>query len=106
MSKASEELEARRRERGLEEFKRKWWWFDPANKKHIHEFSVSWEILRRTKVYRQLQNRIRAVCGTIGNNPRYKILQKGAAMNSFRDIPAGKFYLMMTVTFRRQAAHY
>ncbi len=86
MSKASDELEARRKKRANEDFKRDWWWFDPANHQHIHEFSASWEILRRTRAYYQLHDRMRAICGTIDKNSRFSFMQKGAAMNLFRDM--------------------
>lgn len=48
--------------RALEEFKPEWWWFDKANKQHIHELSAAWEILRRTESYRLLFDRMRAAC--------------------------------------------
>lgn len=86
MSKASDELEAQRRKRAFEEFNRAWWWFDPTNKQHIHEFSAAWEILRRTRAYRLLHDRMRAVCETIDKNSPVGFLQKGAAMISFRDM--------------------
>lgn len=58
MSEASKELEAKRRARAFEGFKHDWWWFDPARKQDIHEFSAVREILRRTKAYRFLYDRM------------------------------------------------
>src|SRR6266404_476914 len=58
---ASNELELRRIERATEELRLKWWWFDPVNKRHIHQFSVAWEILRRTQVFRALNYRMREI---------------------------------------------
>lgn len=61
MSGASKELEAKRRESAFEGFKQDWWWFNPGNRKHIHEFSAAWEILRRTKAYLLLYDRMRSL---------------------------------------------
>ena len=65
---------------------KKWWWFDPRNKQHIHEFSASWEILRRTGAYRLIYDRMRVVSKTIDKNSPVRILQIGAAMISFRNL--------------------
>jgi hypothetical protein len=86
LSKASEQLEARWKKRAFAEFKRAWWWFDPANQQHIHEFSAAWEILRRTDAYRLLYDRMRAVSGTIDKNSPVGVPQSGAAMISFRNM--------------------
>lgn len=70
----------------MEDNTKKWWWFDPKNKQHVHEFSASWEILRRTDAYRQIYDRMRVVSGTIDKNSPICILQTGAAMISFRNM--------------------
>jgi hypothetical protein len=48
LSKASEELEARRVKHAFDEVSQAWWWFDPASGGNVHEFPASWEILRHT----------------------------------------------------------
>ena len=71
MNKAARELEVRCCERADEEWKRQWWWFDEANRKHIHEFSTAWEILRRTKSFHALyeeMNRLNLECGAVAPN--------------------------------------
>jgi len=66
LSKPFEDREARRVVRALDEISKSWWWFDPANEQHIHEFSAAWEILRRTDTFRLLGDRMREAHSAIG----------------------------------------
>jgi hypothetical protein len=88
MTKASEALEARRRTQVFEEFKREWWWFDQANKQHIHEFSAAWEILRRTRAFRHLDDQMhrRFQSQQIDQHSFLGVIQKGKLMSAFREM--------------------
>src|SRR4030095_7189425 len=88
MSKASEALEERRRKRAFDELKREWWWFDPVNNLHIHEFSTAWEILRRTRAFRQLNDQMLR-CSQSQNVDHHSLLgvmQKEKLMSEFREM--------------------
>lgn len=86
MTKNSQDLEARRREQAFEDFKRDWWWFYPANRQHIHEFSAAWEILRRTRSYQLLSDRMRASTGRIDQHSFIGFLQAGRAMSFYQEM--------------------
>lgn len=88
MSKASDELEGRRRHQAFEQFKREWWWFDPANSQHIHEFSAAWEILRRTCAYKQLHEKMhRCLLSQKLNEHSFDgVIQKDELMSMFREM--------------------
>ena len=60
MSKTSNESVAEASADAVADFERQWWWFNPAHREHIHQFSAAWEILRRTNSYRLIHDRIKA----------------------------------------------
>lgn len=61
MSKAADELEVKRWEIAFHEISKAWWWFEPKNEQHIHQFSAAWEILRRTEAFRLLHDKLRSL---------------------------------------------
>ena len=63
MSKASEELEVKRRKGAFAELKKHWWWFDKASTQDCAKTPVAWqwELLRRSSAYRDFCEKARSI---------------------------------------------
>jgi len=89
VNKVFEMLESRRRERAFKQFKRDWWWFDKANESHVHQLSAVWEILRRTRAFNQLNEKMARWRDAMKKAERQSfegVVQKGKLMSSLREM--------------------
>jgi hypothetical protein len=92
VTKAFTTLEARRRERAFEDFRRQWWWFNDANAQHVHQFSAAWELLRRTRAFNHLHEKMirwRAAFEGSTQASFAGVVQKGKLMASLHEMLPG-----------------